>query len=150
MYLSNKVFVIALTTAFISVALKYWEIGLTVLALSLPYYLYWAINHDLYKHRIEAFLTFFLIMIFTICTFTAIYEMEGIICSGELVKSTYESFYFSIVTWTTLGYGDCLPTDNIRHIAALEALFGYIMMAIFISLLFTFFTSNMAAKNKNT
>nr|WP_284145035.1 MULTISPECIES: ion channel [Vibrio] len=89
-------------------------------------------------------------MIFTISTFSVIYEMEGIVCNGELVKNTYESFYFSIVTWTTLGYGDCLPTEGIRHIAAIEALFGYIMMAIFMSLLLAVFTSRTAVGDKNT
>jgi hypothetical protein len=41
--------------------------------------------------------------------------------------------YFSIVTWTTLGYGDVVPTDASRMIAASEALVGYIFMAILIS-----------------
>ncbi|MBT0106844.1 ion channel [Vibrio vulnificus] len=150
MQVSHKIFLVALSTTFASVSLRYWEVGLVTLALAVPYYVYWALNHDIHKHRIEAFAIFILLMIFTISTFSVIYEMEGIVCNGELVKNTYESFYFSIVTWTTLGYGDCLPTEGIRHIAAIEALFGYIMMAIFMSLLLAVFTSRTAVGDKNT
>lgn len=38
--------------------------------------------------------------------------------------------YFSIVTWTTLGYGDVQPTKPIRLAAALEAICGYFFMAV--------------------
>jgi hypothetical protein len=41
--------------------------------------------------------------------------------------------YFSIVTWTTLGYGDVSPSREIRLVAASEAFFGYIGMAMFIA-----------------
>ena len=38
--------------------------------------------------------------------------------------------YFSIVTWTTLGYGDYAPSLSVRMIAAQEALFGYVTMVM--------------------
>jgi len=44
--------------------------------------------------------------------------------------------YFSIITWTTVGYGDFVPTRESRVIAAAEALFGYIYMAVYISYMF--------------
>ncbi|MFA0431456.1 ion channel [Vibrio cyclitrophicus] len=149
MQVSHKIFTVALSTTFVSVAFRHWEVGLVTLALAVPYYVYWALNHDICKHRLEAFAIFILLMSFTISTFSVIYEMEGILCNGALVNNTYESFYFSIVTWTTLGYGDCLPTENIRHIAALEALFGYIMMAIFMSLFLAVFNSRTAVVDKD-
>ena len=44
--------------------------------------------------------------------------------------------YFSIVTWTTLGYGDLTATDGLgRAIVAAEALNGSLALAIFIALL---------------
>ena len=45
-----------------------------------------------------------------------------------------ECLYFSIVTFTTLGYGDMRPTDDIGHrlLAGSEALLGVAIMALFI------------------
>jgi hypothetical protein len=44
-----------------------------------------------------------------------------------------ESIYFSVVTFTTLGYGDILPkTDWMRMICASEALFGAFTMGLFV------------------
>ncbi len=36
--------------------------------------------------------------------------------------------YFSFVTYTTVGYGDLLPTGPIRFIAATEALNGWVLL----------------------
>lgn len=40
------------------------------------------------------------------------------------------SLYFSIVTWTTLGYGDYIPTEAVQLFAAFEALLGTIFLPI--------------------
>ncbi|MDP2562411.1 ion channel [Psychrobium sp. 1_MG-2023] len=40
--------------------------------------------------------------------------------------------YFSIVTFTTLGYGDIAPTGFSRILAAIEALFGSFTLALFV------------------
>ena len=37
------------------------------------------------------------------------------------------SVYFSIVTFTTLGYGDAQPIGNSRIISSIEALLGFVM-----------------------
>ncbi len=49
-------------------------------------------------------------------------------------RSFGECLYFSIVTFTTLGYGDMRPTDDLRHrlLAGSEALLGVAIMALFI------------------
>jgi hypothetical protein len=43
--------------------------------------------------------------------------------------------YFSITTWTTVGYGDFRPTEAFRLIAASEAIVGYVFMALLIAAL---------------
>lgn len=53
--------------------------------------------------------------------------------SGAEVFGYWKSFYFSIVTWTTLGYGDVIPLEDARPVAAIEALLGYVVMALLIA-----------------
>jgi len=43
------------------------------------------------------------------------------------------SCYFSIVTFTTLGYGDLTPTGGLKVIAAFEALFVAITMGFLVA-----------------
>lgn len=38
-------------------------------------------------------------------------------------------FYFSAVTYTSTGYGDFVPTGNLRFVSTVEALTGLIMIA---------------------
>ncbi len=50
------------------------------------------------------------------------------------------SLYFSLVTLTTLGYGDFSPHDSFGRLAAAwEAINGYIMMAVLVAVLIPVF-----------
>jgi hypothetical protein len=53
---------------------------------------------------------------------------------GPKVTSNTPSdcLYFSVVTWTTLGYGDFVPTPELRSFAAEEALTGYVSLGLFV------------------
>ncbi|NOH69913.1 potassium transporter Kef [Vibrio pectenicida] len=44
----------------------------------------------------------------------------------------FNSLYFSVVTFTTLGYGDISPVGFARFVAALEAFLGSFTMALFV------------------
>jgi voltage-gated potassium channel Kch len=44
----------------------------------------------------------------------------------------FNSLYFSVVTFTTLGYGDISPVGVARFIAACEAFLGSFTMALFV------------------
>lgn len=46
------------------------------------------------------------------------------------------SLYFSMVTWTTLGYGDFAPNEAARFYAAFEALIGYLYLGVFVSVFY--------------
>lgn len=79
-----------------------------------------------------------------IAMFAALYFFSGIIESGQLIRyySThppYDNFinflrcsYFSVVTFTTLGYGDLTPTGISRLFAASEAFIGSFTLALFV------------------
>jgi hypothetical protein len=55
--------------------------------------------------------------------------------SGVEINDGVSCLYFSIITWTTVGYGDLVPSDPIRLVAASEALVGYVAMAFVIAFL---------------
>src|SRR5262249_55899971 len=59
---------------------------------------------------------------------------------GQVIHDPMISLYFSVVTWTTLGYGDFSPANNYgRAFAMWEALNGYLVMAILIAALISLF-----------
>jgi hypothetical protein len=70
--------------------------------------------------------------------FAAGYRTFGLVDGERTVYDAATCFYFSIVTWTTVGYGDVRPTPDSRFIAAAEAFFGYIWMAMAIGLFASF------------
>lgn len=50
--------------------------------------------------------------------------------------SIMDYLYFSVVTFTTLGYGDIVPATAItKTLATIEVFFGYIMLGLFINLI---------------
>lgn len=71
-----------------------------------------------------------LILIFT----TVYYSCDAIGKGGdeEYNPSLRESFYFSVVTFTTLGYGDYSPKLNFQLVAVSEAFIGAFTMALFV------------------
>jgi hypothetical protein len=79
-----------------------------------------------------------------IYSFARIYEEGGLIYSGNIIHEFYPSLYFSVVTWTTLGYGDYQPSESVQLWAAGQAFFGYIFMAVFIGIIV-----GIISKNKN-
>ena len=102
------------------------------------------------KHISELYKEYIWVLVMAlmnISLFASIYHMFGIVNSGELIKGDwYLSFYFSIVTWTTLGYGDFAPSENIRLVAAIEAMIGYFYMAILVGLLLNISQHTMRPK----
>ena len=49
----------------------------------------------------------------------------------EKLSTVGEAFYFSAVTYLTVGYGDFYPTGILRMVAAYEAFTGLFLMAYF-------------------
>ena len=79
-----------------------------------------------------------------ITLFATIYFFAGLSFSGESlafdinqslwvnIKAYFSSLYFSVVTFTTLGYGDLVPIGIARAFAALEAFMGSFTLALFV------------------
>lgn len=79
--------------------------------------------------------------IFTIFIFAYLYYQKGVLVSGNAVKiSFFDSIYFSITTWTTLGYGDFAPLPELRLVTSLEAINGYFSSGLFIGFIILWVT----------
>lgn len=87
------------------------------------------------KKILFAIYYFFLSAIFQICFFASIFFNYGISNCSDNVCGFLTYFYFSIVTWTTLGYGDFQPLNESRLFAGLEAMSGYIYMGILVGII---------------
>lgn len=82
--------------------------------------------------------------IFLIIIFATLYFFSGLSFSGdslgfnsdaslwENIKYYLSALYFSVVTFTTLGYGDLVPIGIARAFAALEAFLGSFTLALFV------------------
>lgn len=72
-----------------------------------------------------------------IAHFAAIYRWTGLKNAVPETKphGFYDAFYFSVVTWTSLGYGDILPETDSRIFVIVEVLLGYLLMALLISII---------------
>lgn len=69
----------------------------------------------------------------TIWYFAVLYSWHGIMLNSSLTASLSDALYFSVVTWTTLGYGDILPVFFSRWVVIFQVMLGYITMALLIS-----------------
>ena len=67
--------------------------------------------------------------------YALIYKSLGLSEGGVRVERPLDFLYFSIVTWTTLGYGDIIPSPASRMFAASEALYGYVFMGVYLGLI---------------
>lgn len=69
--------------------------------------------------------------------FYVVFELTGhgaISCISESLpmwERVLDSFYFSAVTWLTIGYGECVPTGFFKIVAPLEGWLGVFMMSYF-------------------
>jgi len=73
-------------------------------------------------------------IIITICALFYSQD-EALLHLGKIVESSFlQGLYFSIITFTTLGYGDLYPSENgfCRQLAMAEALSGAFLMALFV------------------
>ena len=76
-------------------------------------------------------------LVIMIIAYANIYIKLKLISNGhEVNPDMLTAMYFSVVTWTTLGYGDLTPTDAARMYAALEATTGYVAFTVLTSGLF--------------
>ena len=71
--------------------------------------------------------------VFALCIVAA----NAVALAGDTAQAAIgfaDAVYFSVVTWTTLGYGDILPRSDFRLFAAIEAIYGYVSLGVLVGL----------------
>lgn len=77
----------------------------------------------------------FYMIYFTATGFAQLYQSHGIIDSaGKISYDYFYCHYFSIVTLTTLGFGDFRPTDPSKILVCFESMLGIIIFGLIIVL----------------
>jgi hypothetical protein len=79
-----------------------------------------------------SFIVFLSTVAMSIICFGALYSIYGIkeVATGANTDLLSDGLYFSIITWTTVGFGDFIPASKVsRRLAAYEAMLGYFTMA---------------------
>jgi hypothetical protein len=76
-------------------------------------------------------------MIWSVIVFYAfVFINLGVVDSGTKdVHDPWACLYLSMITWSTIGYGDVVPSDRARFWAASEGILGYFIMVLFIAAL---------------
>ena len=99
---------------------------------------------DMFSGYGEQPLRVILFSVTAILVFAVLYSLLGVRVDGELISMSLnegfifnslrflESLYFSVVTFTTLGYGDVTPVGVTRLVAATEAFIGAFTLAMFV------------------
>ena len=83
----------------------------------------------------------------TIITFALHHKSAGLIGrSGPVEPSFRDALYFSVTTFTTLGYGDLQPIPAMRLATSIEALAGMVSMALFVSMIWLWCQENLVPK----
>ncbi|GLX80533.1 hypothetical protein tinsulaeT_38730 [Thalassotalea insulae] len=96
----------------------------------------------------QALKIYSLILAVIITIFAVIYWRCGLVQNGEQIDVSFlTSIYFSVTTWTTLGYGDFSPVERIRHITSIQAILGYVSLGVLITLA-SGYINNMATNRK--
>ena len=87
------------------------------------------------------------VSLWIVLVFAVIYWKNGLVISGEYQKVLFtDALYFSVTTWTTLGYGDFSPTPDLRLITSIQALLGYVAMGMLIALLSLWLPERMKSR----
>ena len=79
--------------------------------------------------------------------FAAVFAEFGMLDPlGNVIHDRTDALYFSVVTWTTLGYGDMRPLVELRLVAASEALLGYLHMGLLVPFIWWMLTEHSDAR----
>lgn len=71
-----------------------------------------------------------------VVSISILYLHYGLAAMPPETLSTATAFYFSVVTFATLGYGDLSPAEPIRIVAASQSIVGNLHLGLFVAGIF--------------
>jgi len=121
--------------AFASGIWSLWGEALLLVAVVCAILIYTFFRATSRHERLRAYFYYLPILPLCIVLFAWLFQEKGVLdgTTGQSVRGLADCVYFSIVTWTTLGYGDMKPSVASRPWAAGEALAGYVYMGFLIA-----------------
>ena len=69
-----------------------------------------------------------------ILVFASSYRHLGMVDEGRVSHDLWTALYFSVSAWTTVGFGDVVPTHAARLFAAAESMVGVVYTAAVLGL----------------
>jgi hypothetical protein len=110
-------------------------LGMAATILMAAVYSYWAREHGDYDNDPIPYAYFFIALSFAgymVFTFAEIYAVLGI-QGAKITDPARDFLYFSIVTMTTVGYGDFHPCPEARPFAAAQASMSIVLTPVLIT-----------------
>jgi hypothetical protein len=107
---------------------------------------FWTVFRNNHEYMILPEILKMLLSVYvTIIGFASIYKDAGLLHgANEITHQSIDALYFSLVTWTTLGYGDLQPTESIKLLAALEAMLGTLFIPLLLAAIIFALQSNQS------
>jgi hypothetical protein len=140
---ATRYFVAVLCVLFV-IAARWWPplvffnallllLALYTLVVDIPLSLNW--SRSMYGGLLMRFVLY---VAFTIGIYAAHYYQGGLFRADKPATSWVDALYFSVTTWTTLGYGDIAATGSLRLATSLEALTGLLTAAVISALIWLY------------
>ncbi|PWK52991.1 ion channel [Pleionea mediterranea] len=82
-------------------------------------------------------ITIFVMVINHICVFASLYMALGVVVDADKtpIEGLWHHFYFSVITYTTLGYGNLVPGNlGAEIVSTIEAILGFATFAFLVGL----------------
>jgi len=107
----------------------------TIFIWMIPLNLNW--SRGLYSHLLWKSI---LLICGTVFSFSVVYQFYGVIDSatGKTINNYLTSLYFSVTTWSTLGYGDFKPVDSMRLLTSFEAILGVLSSPLIFTMIWKY------------
>ena len=111
----------------------FWSVYFfTIVVLAIPF----LASENFRPNPIRLFADALISIFLSIMSFGVCYRVWGIIPpDGEAVR-LFDYYYFSAVTFSTLGFGDFRPSPNARFFAGLQAILGNLHLGIIVGAAF--------------
>lgn len=117
----------------------HWVVALIVLLFSVLEFTYIVVMHSNPSKRRQALLCYAMMLVLITLFYSGLYERFGIIGPDGPSFERSDCLYFSIVTLTTLGYGDFRPAPQARFWAASQGAIGYILIGILVGMIMSIY-----------